>query len=32
LKHEEIEERGTVEACVGRQLAPEGRAAFEGHR
>jgi Putative zinc-finger len=31
LKHEEIEERGIVEAYVRRQLAPEVCAAFEEH-
>jgi hypothetical protein len=31
LKHEEIEERGMVEAYVRRKLAPEDCAAFEEH-
>jgi hypothetical protein len=31
LKHEEIEQRGMVEAYVRRRLAPEDSAAFEEH-
>jgi hypothetical protein len=31
LKHEEIEQRGMVEAYVRRKLAPEDSAAFEEH-
>jgi hypothetical protein len=31
MKHEEIEERGMVEAYIRRQLAPEDCAAFEEH-
>jgi hypothetical protein len=31
LKHEEVEERGMVEAYVRRKLAPEDSAAFEEH-
>ena len=31
LKHEEIEQRGMVEAYVRRKLAPEDCAAFEEH-